>query len=33
MSPEQIFSITNALAVICWILLAVLPNRRWSHTS
>jgi hypothetical protein len=29
MSPEQIFSITNALAVICWILLAVLPNRRW----
>jgi hypothetical protein len=29
MSPEQIFSIANALSVLCWLLLAVLPNRRW----
>ena len=29
MTPEQIFSITNTLAVLCWILLAILPNRRW----
>ena len=26
---EQIFSIANALSVVCWILLAALPNRRW----
>ena len=29
MTPEQIFSIANPLAAACWILLAVLPNRRW----
>jgi hypothetical protein len=29
MTAEQIFSIANALAVLCWILLALLPNRRW----
>jgi hypothetical protein len=29
MSPEQLFSIANALSVLCWLLLAVLPNRRW----
>jgi hypothetical protein len=29
MSPEQIFSIANVLSVLCWLLLAVLPNRRW----
>jgi Domain of unknown function (DUF4281) len=29
MSPEQIFSIANLLSGVCWVLLAVLPNRRW----
>ena len=29
MSAEQVFSITNTIAVLCWILLAVLPGRRW----
>lgn len=29
MTAEQIFSIANPLAVVCWILLAVFPNRRW----
>jgi hypothetical protein len=29
MSPEQLFSITNAVAVLSWVLLAVLPGRRW----
>jgi hypothetical protein len=29
MSPEQIFSIANLLSVVCWVLLAALPNRRW----
>jgi hypothetical protein len=29
MTPEQIFSLANLLAVLCWILLALLPNRRW----
>jgi len=29
MTAEQIFSITNATAVVGWILLAVLPRRRW----
>jgi hypothetical protein len=29
MSADQIFSIANSLAVLCWILLALLPNRRW----
>jgi hypothetical protein len=29
MSPEQLFSIANLLSVLCWILLALLPNRRW----
>jgi Domain of unknown function (DUF4281) len=29
MATEQIFSIANGLAVICWVLLAVLPARRW----
>jgi hypothetical protein len=29
MSPEQIFAIANTLSVLCWLLLAVLPNRRW----
>ena len=29
MSPEQAFSITNTVAILCWLLLAVLPGRRW----
>lgn len=29
MSPEQIFSLTNAIAVLSWVLLAVLPGRQW----
>ena len=29
MSPEQLFSITNTMAVLSWVLLAVLPGRRW----
>jgi hypothetical protein len=29
MTPEQIFSLANLMAVLCWILLAVAPDRRW----
>jgi hypothetical protein len=29
MTVELMFSIANLLSVLCWILLAVLPNRRW----
>jgi Domain of unknown function (DUF4281) len=29
MNAEQLFLLANGLAVLCWILLAVLPNRRW----
>ena len=29
MSPEQAFSIANVIAVLSWLLLAVLPGRRW----
>lgn len=29
MTAELIFSIANIVSVLCWILLAVLPNRRW----
>jgi hypothetical protein len=29
MSPEQLFSIANAVAVVSWVLLAILPGRRW----
>ena len=29
MTAEQIFSLGNLLSVVCWVLLAVLPNRRW----
>jgi hypothetical protein len=29
MSPELLFSIANALSVLCWLLLAVLPSRSW----
>lgn len=29
MTADQIFSITNAAAVVCWILLALFPRHRW----
>ena len=29
MSPEQIFGLSNAIAVLSWLLLAVLPGRPW----
>jgi hypothetical protein len=29
MTAEQVFSIANPAAVVCWILLALLPDRRW----
>jgi Domain of unknown function (DUF4281) len=29
MSPEQAFSTANIIAVLSWLLLAVLPGRRW----
>jgi hypothetical protein len=29
MTVEQLFSIANLGSVLCWILLAALPNRRW----
>ena len=33
MSPELIFSIANVVALCCWLLLIVLPGRKWvTHT-
>jgi hypothetical protein len=29
MSPEQLFSIANTIALVSWLLLAILPRRRW----
>lgn len=29
MTPEQVFGITNTIAILSWLLLAVLPGRRW----
>lgn len=29
MSPEQVFSIANSIALLSWLLLASLPGRRW----
>lgn len=29
MSPEQVFSLVNLLAVLGWLLLAALPRQRW----
>ena len=29
MTAEQVFSIANVVSVLCWILLALLPGRRW----
>lgn len=28
-SPEQLFSIANAVAAVSWLVLAVFPRRRW----
>jgi hypothetical protein len=29
MSANQIFSIANAVALCCWLMLVILPRRRW----
>jgi hypothetical protein len=29
MSPEQVFGFANTVALLSWLLLAVLPGRRW----
>jgi hypothetical protein len=29
MTPDLLFSIANGAAILCWTLLAVLPDRRW----
>jgi len=29
MSPQQVFSVANAVALLAWIMLAVLPGRPW----
>lgn len=29
MSPEQVFGVANAIALLSWLLLAILPGRRW----
>ena len=29
MTPEQIFSIANLVAIVPWIMLVVLPRQRW----
>jgi hypothetical protein len=29
MSPEDVFSVANTVAILGWVLLAVLPGRRW----
>ena len=31
MSPDQIFSVANAAALCCWLLLIVLPGRAWVN--
>ena len=33
MTPEQIFSVVNLLALVGWVLLAVLPGRTWVTTA
>ena len=33
MSPQQMFSIANLVALCCWLLLVVLPGKKWvAHT-
>src|SRR6516225_8113550 len=29
MSPQQVFSVTNAVALLAWVMLAVFPGRPW----
>jgi hypothetical protein len=29
MAPEQVFGAANAIALVTWLLLAALPDRRW----
>ena len=29
MSPQQVFSVANAVALLAWIMLAILPGRSW----
>jgi hypothetical protein len=29
MSPEQTFTIANSVALVTWLLLAILPRRQW----
>jgi hypothetical protein len=33
MSPQQVFSIVNAVALLAWIMLAVLPGRPWVRKT
>lgn len=30
MTPDQIFSVANLIAICAWLLLALLPRRRWA---
>jgi hypothetical protein len=30
MPPDQVFSIANSIAIVGWLLLALLPRRRWA---
>ena len=33
MTPEQIFQVANLVALAGWLLLAILPGRRWVATA
>jgi hypothetical protein len=33
MTPDRIFAIVNAVALISWVLLLLLPRRRWVTTT
>ena len=33
MSPEQLFTIANAIAALGWLMLALLPRQRWVTES
>jgi hypothetical protein len=33
MSPQQVFSIANAVALLAWIMLAVLPSQPWVRRT
>jgi Domain of unknown function (DUF4281) len=32
MSPDQIFSLANIVALCCWVLLATLPGKTWVNS-